>query len=252
MHTEGEPHSALPDALVFQEARRWIDESHDDASRPANIEEILKNLLQDTRRCQTARSIKSIMVLTALTQFVKLHTRLRNHPKCRTPVTTASLMASMCMGKGAWFAHKIRVFEAYVRRHHALPPSKHRSANDHLMLLDNETVLQGIREYLAAAKLGEVTPRLFQRHLTNIVFPSLGMSGSSSAISESTCCRWLQKLGYRNLEVQKGLYVDGHERPDVIEARGTFLAKMRGFHRYVCSSFILFHRMNKTQVHANS
>src|SRR6266481_1845952 len=96
MHTEGEPHSALPDALVFQEARRWIDKSHDDASRPANIEEILKNLLQDMRRCQTARSIKSIMVLTALTQFVKLCTSLRHHPRCRTPVTTASLMVSMC------------------------------------------------------------------------------------------------------------------------------------------------------------
>ena len=120
-------------------------------------------------------------------------------------------------------------------KHHALPHSKPRSQNEHLTLLDNETVLQGIREYLAAARLGKVTPGLFQRHLTQIIFPSLGMS-DISVISESTCRRWLHKLGYRSLEVCKGLYVDGHEHPDVIEARGTFLVKMREFHRYVYST----------------
>src|SRR6266481_1966944 len=99
------------------------------------------------------------------------------------------------------------------------------------MLLDNETVLQGIHEYLAAARLGEVTPSVFQWHLTQIIFPSLRMSESASVISHLTFQWWLQRLGYRSLEVHKGLYVDGHESPDVIEAQGIFLARMRGFHR---------------------
>ena len=93
-------------------------------------------------------------------------------------------------------------------------------------------VLQGVRKYLAAARLGEVTLGLLQRHLTQVIFLSLGMS-DTTAISESTCQRWLHRLGYRNLEVHKGLYIDGHERPDVIEARGRFLERMQGFKRYV-------------------
>src|SRR6266481_8760978 len=99
------------------------------------------------------------------------------------------------------------------------------------MLLDNETVLQGIHEYLAAARLGEVTPSVFQQHLTQIIFPSLRMSESASIISHLTCQWWLQRLGYRSFEVHKSLYVDGYERPDVIKAQGIFLAKIREFHR---------------------
>ena len=102
-------------------------------------------------------------------------------------------------------------------KHYALPQSKSCFRKEHLNLLDNETVLQGIHEYLAATRLGEVMPGLFQRHLTQIIFSSLGMS-NISMISESTCWRWLYKLSYRNLEVCKGLYIDGHECLDVIEA----------------------------------
>ena len=128
------------------------------------------------------------MELTAITQFVHLRTKLTDNPRCQSPAKTASLITARCLGKGPYFAHKIREIEAHVLKHYALLHSKPRSRNEHLTLLDNETVLQGIREYLAAARLSEVTPGLFQQHLTQIIFPSLGMS-DISVISESTC-RW--------------------------------------------------------------
>jgi hypothetical protein len=37
---------------------------------------------------------------------------------------------------------------------------------------------------------------------------------------------WLHKLGYSCMEVRKGLYHGGHERPDIIEARKKFLDEM--------------------------
>ena len=128
---------------------------------------------------------------------------------------TASLTVARHLGKGPYFACQLREYEAHVLKHHALLHSKSCSKNEHLTLLDNETLPQGICEYLAAARLGEVTPSLFQHHLTHIIFPSLRMSDAASSISESTC-QWLHKLGYRSLEVHKGLYVDGHEHPDII------------------------------------
>ena len=38
-------------------------------------------------------------------------------------------------------------------------------------------------------------------------------------ISERTARRWLIKLGWRRTVVQKGVYMDGHERSDVVEYR---------------------------------
>jgi hypothetical protein len=55
--------------------------------------------------------------------------------------------------------------------------------------------LQGVREYLAAAKLGKVTPFMFMRHLNSIILPSLG---KRSTVSRDNCSllaveAWLSK-----------------------------------------------------------
>ena len=38
---------------------------------------------------------------------------------------------------------------------------------------------------------------------------------------------WLNKLGYGLTEVKKAIYIDGHERPNVVENCKAFLAKMK-------------------------
>src|SRR5882762_8970599 len=40
-----------------------------------------------------------------------------------------------------------------------------------------------------------------------------------SEISETTAVRWLKKLGFKLRRVQKGVFIDGHEREDVVKAR---------------------------------
>ena len=45
-------------------------------------------------------------------------------------------------------------------------------------------------------------------------------------ISETTAVRWLKKLGFKLSRVQKGVYVDGHERVDVVDARRKLIAYM--------------------------
>jgi hypothetical protein len=47
------------------------------------------------------------------------------------------------------------------------------------------------------------------------LFPSLDMEDT---ISETTAVRWLKKLGFKLSRVQKGVYVDGHEYVDVVDA----------------------------------
>ena len=45
-------------------------------------------------------------------------------------------------------------------------------------------------------------------------------------ISGRTAIRWIQRLGLQYSEVRKGMFVDGHERPDVLEYRTIFLKRM--------------------------
>jgi len=36
------------------------------------------------------------------------------------------------------------------------------------------------------------------------------------SVTASTGIRWLKKLGFQWKEVRKGVYIDGHEKPDVV------------------------------------
>ena len=45
-------------------------------------------------------------------------------------------------------------------------------------------------------------------------------------ISLTTGCRWLHKLGFQPSSTRKGVYIDGHERNDVVEYRTLYLRRL--------------------------
>jgi hypothetical protein len=47
---------------------------------------------------------------------------------------------------------------------------------------------------------------------------------------DATIYRWLRVLGYKHRRVTKGIYIDGHERPDVVY-RSDFFVRMAGYRR---------------------
>jgi len=74
-----------------------------------------------------------------------------------------------------------------------------------------------------AQSLGIITTKAFCKEINEVIVPALGFTGQDPTISEQTTQNWLRKLGYSCVEVRKGLYHDGHEWPDVVEARKKFL-----------------------------
>ena len=89
-----------------------------------------------------------------------------------------------------------------------------------------------MRTYLASQPLGSVNPWTFCQQVNNVILPAIGIKAT---ITESTAQRWLRlKLGYECREAKKGIYMDGHERPDVIKERDDFIAQIfNKFERYV-------------------
>ncbi|KAH7925369.1 hypothetical protein BV22DRAFT_1011364 [Leucogyrophana mollusca] len=184
------------------------------------------------------------MQLTAVVQYVKLRDQYQLHPKCKKPCLSASLAVARRMGKGkkgtgkgegASFAREIRRNELYLLRHHCLPLGKKAAHHGQYTLLDNEAILHRVRMYLAAQNLGMITPHGLCLHVNNVIAPALGLSGPNSSITERTAITWLKKLGYSCKEVRKGVYFDGHERPDVIEARNKFLETMKRYEPLMCT-----------------
>jgi hypothetical protein len=57
------------------------------------------------------------------------------------------------------------------------------------------------------------------------------MTRKNGSISECTAINWLKKLGYVCKDVNKGVYHDGHEHPDVVEAQKKFLVEMKRYER---------------------
>ena len=146
-----------------------------------------------------------------------------------SPDTSTSLRIARELGKGPYYARKIRHNAAYLSKHGALPANRHRKKGPTLSWFDNEIVLQNIKLYLAGLGHGELNPKVFRHHICTEILPSLMTAdyvNYSTEIAMSTVRRWLHKLGYESSGTKKGVYVDGHERPDVREYRDKFLKNM--------------------------
>jgi hypothetical protein len=65
------------------------------------------------------------------------------------------------------------------------------------------------------------------KQINETIIPELGLDLGGQKIGEITAWWWLIKLGYELKEVQKGMYIDGHERPDVVEYRNEYIKKFQ-------------------------
>jgi len=228
--------SETPDSESRNIARvqEWFD--NDEESGPApDILEVIKARMNEARKFKTPRAFKAFTNLAAVLQYIKLRERYRKNPHCKRPCMSASLAVARRCGKadGTYFAWQIRLNEHHLVNYGRLPLSKKGNLHGQATLLDNESVLLGVQKYLAAQALGTISTKSFCQEINNVISPALGFVGKEAAISERTARRWLHKLGYSCVEVKKGLYHDGHERPDVVESRQKFLDTMASYERSV-------------------
>ncbi|KAK7042832.1 hypothetical protein R3P38DRAFT_3449566, partial [Favolaschia claudopus] len=73
----------------------------------------------------------------------------------------------------------------------------------------------------------EEMPRGLKKYLETEIFPRAQLKVGTKGISLKTAERWLHKEGFKYIHHKKGLYFDGHDRPDVVDYRqNTFLPQM--------------------------
>ena len=98
-------------------------------------------------------------------------------------------------------------------------------------LMSNEELCERAREYVRenAAPRGRpnLTAGAFCQWVNNELLPNSVLEpGYPRSVSVETARKWLHELGFNVLQMSKGVFIDGHERPDVVESREKFLRKM--------------------------
>jgi hypothetical protein len=110
----------------------------------------------------------------------------------------------------------------------------HQYGKAHPSVLNNDTVTHEMKLALSErAKSGFLTAN----DVVEVV-SSLEMQAQSSqaevqklSISKSTVLCWLDKMAWQYGRHQNGMYIDGHERDDVVEYRQNFMERFKGYER---------------------
>ncbi|CAG8811317.1 25412_t:CDS:2, partial [Gigaspora margarita] len=109
-----------------------------------------------------------------------------------------------------------------------LPPSQH-GKHPSKSLFYNEYVSLRIANYLRTTKF-QVTSWLVKEYFEKYIFLKLYIDRVQT-ISLATLRRWMNKIRFNYKRYKKGVYVNGHEREDVIIYRWEFLQKMEEYDR---------------------
>lgn len=132
-------------------------------------------------------------------------------------------------GEGAYFARRVRILARQYQIHEQLPTQSwggYRGSS----IFNDERLQSAALDWLSKLPTGEVSPSRFCKALTEDILPYLGIG--KEAVSERTARRWLIKLGWRQTRLKKGVYMDGHERDDVVKYRNEiFLPLMDEYER---------------------
>jgi hypothetical protein len=149
----------------------------------------------------------------------------------------ASVFVSKAQGRGDAHARRIRKWAMAFLKWTDLP--FHRLKWKRPTILDDEDVAEKIKSRLAEKAEGgylkaEDVIEIVASPSMQAIFTERGIS--KATISTKTALRWLEKLGWSYGKLRNGMYLDGHERPDVVEYRRGFVERWmeyeRRFHRW--------------------
>ncbi|KAF8471749.1 hypothetical protein BDZ91DRAFT_473229 [Kalaharituber pfeilii] len=151
--------------------------------------------------------------------------------------TSLSLMTANSFDRGTKMARHLRQWERSWLISRSIPQGFQGLRNSRFTWLDDEGVQLAVREYIAnvgealtthglAKAITEYLRRNGEEEEEGIELENILVNASSAEKSRSikacTARRWLRKLSFRWRDIKKGVYIDGHEREDVVQYRQLF------------------------------
>ena len=115
--------------------------------------------------------------------------------------------------------------------HGKLPLHKHGQRQS--SILDDEDFAQDIQLHLMEmAKNGYIRTEDVVDYIASPQIPAK-LGSKARGISVRTARRWLKKLDWRYGRKRNGMYMDGHEREDVVQYRSGFLKRWQEYEKEI-------------------
>lgn len=141
----------------------------------------------------------------------------------------ASVIVAEAAGKGRYRARAIRTWTNNYMKSGSIPISLQGKHVKTWSFLWDDDILVQIKSFLRSEKW-DINPEALASHVNEEILSTLGFDPPPT-ISVRTARRWLDEFGFKYSEVKKGLYMDGHERADVVAYREEFLKRMALFEK---------------------
>ena len=110
-------------------------------------------------------------------------------------------------------------------------PDSYQGKYERVLLWSDEELNQKATEFIRTNGKAKGKPNLttltFCEWVNSDLLPSSSLEPHyPRKVGVETCRRWMHELGFEIVDGRKGIYIDGHERKDVVESRQKFLRKM--------------------------
>ncbi|KIJ56331.1 hypothetical protein M422DRAFT_239552, partial [Sphaerobolus stellatus SS14] len=197
----------------------WEEELHETRAHPTEIRgwaELRDQINDDLKKKFKTFTPSQVNQLIILRSFATL--RLRSVGKLKASEQIALQWQDDVNGSAAHFARRIRALASHYQVNEQLPIEKCGGYKNARSILKEESVRTAARTWLTSQKVGSITPTKFCNGLNTEILPGLGIS-LKSPFCTKTALRWLVKLRWMKTTLKKGVYMDGHERKDVINYR---------------------------------
>jgi hypothetical protein len=144
------------------------------------------------------------------------------------PKTKAAEFSGMMLGKAD---RTIRQWRAEFTEHGSIPDNKQGKYQRSGILWSSEDLNRRASKYIRENANVKGKPNLttasFCQWVNVELLPNVSLPpGYPRRVSVETARKWLHEMGFEILTARKGLFFDGHERDDVVEARKVFLDEM--------------------------
>jgi hypothetical protein len=146
----------------------------------------------------------------------------------------SSLLAAKAQGSGVNHARNLRKWIKDYLQSEKLP--LHRYGTYHSSILEDEDFRRDIQLHLTEiAKNGYIQA---QDVVDYVATPEIQarLGTTVRGIHVRTARRWLHTLSWRYTQTKKGMYIDGHERHDVVEYRQKFVERWKEYEK----RFVIF------------
>ena len=164
-------------------------------------------------------SRRTILQYIAVSKYIE--NRISGAGKIQSSKSAANCLPDSCSRS----AKCVLAWAKFFIETGTLPDSRQGKHQKTKSMMSDEDVEYKCIQWLRTCKKNERTPKKFARFVCDTLLPeTIGAVGKR--ISDRTAERWMKALGYKYGAWKKGVYVDGHEREDVVIYRKVFLERM--------------------------